>query len=60
MLARSAELWECASLFEFWFFFFFFFFSFFFFTNATDFAEKQELLVAYPLLRSTSSYFHKY
>ena len=48
MLARSAELWECASLFEFW------------FTNATDFAEKQELLVAYPLLRSTSSCFHKY
>ena len=54
MLARSAELWECASLFEFWFFFVFFF------TNATDFAEKQELLVAYPLLRSTSSCFHKY
>ena len=53
MLARSAELWECASLFEFWFFFYFF-------INATDFAEKQELLVAYPLLRSTSSCFHKY
>lgn len=51
MLARSAELWECASLFEFW---------FFFFTNATDFAEKQELLLAYPLLRNTSSCFHKY